>query len=69
VPAFAGLLVPAHHPDLLADALTDMLGRHVDSEAIAAHATSFRWEDNIDHLERMLERVAAGAPAHVSVNV
>jgi glycosyltransferase involved in cell wall biosynthesis len=68
VPAFAGTLVPAHHPELLAPALAEMLGRHVDAEAIAAHATSFRWEDNIDRLERMLERVAAGAPAHVSIN-
>jgi glycosyltransferase involved in cell wall biosynthesis len=69
VPAFAGLLVPAHHPELLAGALAEMLGRHVDSEAIAAHAASFRWDDNIDRLEHMLERVAAGAPANVSVNV
>ncbi|QWT21708.1 glycosyltransferase family 4 protein [Bacillus sp. NP157] len=68
VPTFAGILVPAHHPDLLARALADMLDRHVDAEAIAAHATSFRWEDNIDRLERMLGRVAAGAPAHVSAN-
>lgn len=68
VPAFAGILVPAHQPDVLAAALADMLGRHVDAEAIAAHASSFRWEDNIDRLEHMLERVAAGAPAHVSMN-
>ncbi|MGF6496014.1 glycosyltransferase involved in cell wall biosynthesis [Luteibacter sp. 621] len=68
VPGFAGILVPAHHPDLLAGALSDMLGRHVDGEAIAAHATSFRWEDNIDRLEHMLERVAGAAPAHVSMN-
>jgi Glycosyltransferase len=68
VPTFAGILVPARHPEQLAEALAEMLDRPVDAEAIATHATSFRWEDNIDRLEHMLERVAAGAPAHVSMN-
>ena len=68
VPPHAGILVPAHQPHELGVALVEAFERHFDAEAIAAHAASFRWDENIDRLERMLGRVAAGSPAHLGAN-
>lgn len=68
VPAHAGILVPPHQPHELGTALVEAFERHVDPAALAAHAATFRWDDNIDRLERMLGRVAAGSPAHLGAN-
>ncbi|MEX1827179.1 glycosyltransferase family 4 protein [Luteibacter sp. CQ10] len=65
VPSYAGILVPPHQPHELGTALVEALERHVDAQAIAAHAAGFRWDDNIDRLERVLARVAAGEPLHL----
>ena len=62
VPEFAGRLVPARDRQALAAALLDACARDWDSERIAAHARRFRWDDNIDQLERVL-REATISPA------
>jgi len=68
LPPHAGILVPPHQPHELGVALVEAFERHFDAEAIAAHAASFRWDENIDRLERLLGRVAAGSPAHLGAN-
>ncbi|WP_426284784.1 glycosyltransferase family 4 protein [Luteibacter sp. E-22] len=68
VPHHAGILVPPHQPRELGTALVEVFERHFDPATIAAHAATFRWDENIDRLERMLGRVAAGAPAHLGAN-
>lgn len=68
LPAHAGILVPPHQPHELGVALVEAFERHFDPAAIAAHAATFRWDENIDRLERMLGRVAAGSPAHLGAN-
>ncbi|SEV94084.1 glycosyltransferase family 4 protein [Luteibacter sp. 329MFSha] len=68
LPTHAGILVPPHQPHELGVALVEAFERHFDPAAIAAHAATFRWDENIDRLERMLGRVAAGSPAHLGAN-
>lgn len=68
VPTFAGILVPPHQSHELGTALVEAFERHFDPEAIAAHAATFRWDENIDRLEHTLDRVVAGAPAHLGAN-
>ncbi|WP_199099441.1 glycosyltransferase family 4 protein [Dyella sp. ASV21] len=63
VPALAGLLVPPHDPAALSAALIEACERHWDSEAIALHASVFRWEDNVRHLATILSEVVASAPS------
>jgi glycosyltransferase involved in cell wall biosynthesis len=62
VPEYAGILVPPHATGALSVALIEAAGRRWDSARIAAHAGGFRWEDNIQRLERILQDVAALAP-------
>lgn len=57
----AGILVPPHQPHELGAALVEAFERHFDPAAIAAHAATFRWDENIDRLERVLLRAVAGA--------
>jgi glycosyltransferase involved in cell wall biosynthesis len=57
VPHFAGLLVPPREPDALAAALLEATSHEWDHARIAAHAAGFRWDDNIDRLERVLTSV------------
>lgn len=68
LPAFAGTLVSPHNQAGLGDALIEASTRVWDSDRIAQHARGFRWEDNIDRLERMLTAVVAGAmpPSNLS---
>lgn len=61
VPDHAGILVPPHQPHELGTALVEAFERRFDPAAIAAHAATFRWDENIDRLERVLLRAAAGA--------
>lgn len=61
VPDHAGILVPPHQSHELGTALVEAFERHFDPAAIAAHAATFRWEENIDRLERVLLRAVAGA--------
>lgn len=59
LPADAGILVPPRDAAALAAALLDALGRAWDRAWIARHASAFRWDDNIDKLERVLRRAMA----------
>jgi glycosyltransferase involved in cell wall biosynthesis len=56
VPDRAGILVPAHQPHELGAALVEAFERHFDPANIAAHAATFRWDENIDRLEHVLAR-------------
>lgn len=56
LPAEAGMMVGAHDPERLAVALDAVLARPAPRAAIAMHAASFRWDDNVDRLESILQR-------------
>ena len=59
LPDYAGLLVPAHAPDALAEALREATERSWDCARITAHAAGFRWDTSVDRLDRVLQAVAA----------
>lgn len=59
VPEYAGLLVPPQERALLSAVLVEATGRAWDSRRIAAHASGFRWDDNVDRLSGILQAVAA----------
>lgn len=61
VPEYAGILVPPQAIAALSAALIDASGRSWDAARIAAHAGEFRWEDNVDRLDRILCDVAAAS--------
>ena len=65
VPDWAGTLVPPHDIPALSKALIEASQRDWDDERIAAHAASFRWEDNIDRLDTIMRGVAQRAPSSV----
>jgi len=60
VPDYAGILVPMQDQAALETALLEATAKTWDHARIANHACSFRWDDNIDRLERILQVVAAG---------
>ncbi|MEP6898311.1 MAG: glycosyltransferase family 4 protein, partial [Rhodanobacter sp.] len=62
LPEYAGILVPVQDQPALEAALLEASARDWDHPRIAAHARGFRWDDNIDRLERILQAVAAGRP-------
>ena len=57
LPEFAGVLVPARDPAALSAALLEATGRPWQGERIVEHARGFRWDDNVDRLERVLRDV------------
>ena len=57
VPDHAGILVPPHDRSALSKALIEATTRHWDPHKIALHAGGFRWEDNVDRLDRILQEV------------
>lgn len=63
VPAYAGILVAPHDRAALSAALIEASARHWDSRKIALHAGGFRWEDNVDRLERILQEVVVHGAA------
>jgi glycosyltransferase involved in cell wall biosynthesis len=68
VPHYAGILVQPHLRQELSAALIEAHTRHWNHKRIAAHARSFRWEDNIRQLDAILHSAvessaAAGASA------
>jgi glycosyltransferase involved in cell wall biosynthesis len=63
VPEYAGILVPPHDPAALSAALVKASGQHWDPRRIALHAGGFRWEDNVDRLERILQDVVVHGTA------
>jgi hypothetical protein len=58
VPEYAGLLVPPQEPAALSAALVEAVGREWDSGRIAAHASDFRWDDNVTRLIGFLQAAA-----------
>jgi glycosyltransferase involved in cell wall biosynthesis len=58
VPEYAGLLVPPQEPAALSAALVEAVGREWDSGRIAAHASDFRWDDNVARLSGILQTAA-----------
>lgn len=64
VPDYAGVLVPPRDVAALADALIAATGRAWDTARITGHAGAFRWDDNIDQLDRVLQRAVATHPFH-----
>ena len=60
VPEYAGILVPPRDSQALSTALIEASGRAWDSARIATHARGFRWADNVDRLDRILQTVVAG---------
>ena len=58
LPSQAGLLVPAHDRAALGDALVQALDRDWLREEILTHAATFRWDDNIRRLDRILQDAA-----------
>ncbi len=63
VPDFAGMLVAPRAIEALSSALIDASGRSWDSARIIGHAAGFRWDDNLDRLEHILQDVVNTAPA------
>jgi len=63
VPDYAGILVPPHDRAALSAALIEASGRRWDPRKIALHAGGFRWEDNVDRLERVLQEVVVHGTA------
>jgi glycosyltransferase involved in cell wall biosynthesis len=59
LPEYAGVLVPVQDQPALESALLEATSRSWDHDAIAAHARGFRWDDNIDRLEQILQDAAA----------
>ncbi|HEY4293680.1 glycosyltransferase family 4 protein [Luteibacter sp.] len=66
VPSLAGILVPPHQQHELGAALVEAFERHFDPAAIAAHAATFRWDENIDRVERVLLHAVGARPARDS---
>jgi glycosyltransferase involved in cell wall biosynthesis len=62
LPGFAGMLVPVSDRAALEDALLQACDHSWDHGRITAHAAGFRWDDNIDRMDRLLRTVAAGQP-------
>jgi glycosyltransferase involved in cell wall biosynthesis len=62
LPGQAGILVPPHEREALGSALSDALQRSWSREAILEHASRFRWEDNVRHLDRILRDAAGQTP-------
>ncbi|MFC5439097.1 glycosyltransferase family 4 protein [Rhodanobacter ginsenosidimutans] len=58
VPEYAGLLVPSQEPAALSAALVEAVACEWDSGRIAAHASGFRWDDNVARLSGILQAAA-----------
>jgi len=58
LPEHAGVLVEAHDRVGLGGALVDALGKSWNGPAIAAYASRFRWDENIQRLSDVLEAAA-----------
>ena len=59
LPEFAGFVVEPHDPKALANALDETLARQWDHSSIAAHASSFTWERNVDMMQDVLHAAIA----------
>jgi len=63
VPQEAGILVPVHTREPLADALVQACTRPWDSDRIVAHARAFRWDANVDQLDAILREAVVAHPS------
>lgn len=63
LPEFAGIMVPARQQAALSAALIEASSRHWDLDGIVRHARGFRWNDNIDQLDGILQAVIGGPVA------
>jgi glycosyltransferase involved in cell wall biosynthesis len=68
VPEYAGILVPPHAPAALSAALIDGSARSWNAARIVAHAGEFRWEDNVNRLDRILCDVAAASAIALGIS-
>jgi len=66
LPEHAGILVDAHDRIGLEGALVDALGKPWDSGRIAAHASRFRWDENIQQLGDILQAAAMSRMGRVN---
>jgi glycosyltransferase involved in cell wall biosynthesis len=66
LPEHAGILVDAHDRIGLEGALIDALGNAWDSDRIAAHASRFRWDENIQQLGDILQAAAMSRMGRVN---
>ena len=66
LPEHAGILVDAHDRIGLEGALVDALGKPWDSDRIAAHASRFRWDENIQQLGDILQAAAMSRMGRVN---
>lgn len=57
LPDYAGVLVAPHDPAALSQALIAASTRAWDTARIVAHARNFRWAENVDRLERIIQAV------------
>jgi glycosyltransferase involved in cell wall biosynthesis len=68
VPAVAGLLVPPQDRKSLQDALIEASERQWNTAAIVAHASRFRWDDNVQRLDRILQAAVEGHSSRLGIN-
>jgi len=66
LPEQAGILVDAHDRIGLEGALVDALGKAWDGERIAAYASRFRWDENIQRLGDILQGAAMSRAGQVN---
>lgn len=66
LPEHAGILVDAHDRIGLEGALVDALGKPWDADRIAAHASRFRWDENIQQLGDILQAAAMSRMGRVN---
>jgi glycosyltransferase involved in cell wall biosynthesis len=65
LPEHAGMLVDVHDRIGLEGALVDALGKAWDTPLIAAHASRFRWDENVQQLGGILEAAAMSRTGEV----
>jgi glycosyltransferase involved in cell wall biosynthesis len=67
VPDLAGVLVPPRDRKSLQDALITASERQWNTAEIAAHAARFRWDDNVQRLDRILRTAVEGHSSRLGV--
>jgi glycosyltransferase involved in cell wall biosynthesis len=68
LPAFAGLLVPAHDSQALQAALATALATPWDAERISAHGHTFSWAANVDRVVDLLSATQPAAERRVTTS-
>jgi len=68
VPPMAGVLVPPKDRKGLQDALIEASERQWNTADIATHASRFRWDDNVQRLDRILKSAVEGHSSRLGVS-